>query len=233
MKVAIIATGTELLKGTTVNTNLAFIGEQLTNIGLIPFRCLVTGDSRDDLLDALRETVNIAEVVITTGGLGPTSDDITRDVVGEFFGLKMHEDRQLMDELRQLWAKRGRGTPPAELFNQAMIPEHATILKNSVGTAPGLWIENEQSGAKKIIILLPGPPSELEPMFAAEVIPKLSMLAENTVFTESFMIAGTAELLVQKQVEPLTAGLPLELAYCASAEGVRVFFSSADRNLIR
>lgn len=229
MKIAVICTGTELLRGQTVNTNLAYLGHQLTTLGLTPARALVIGDRREELLDALAQTAADSDLIITTGGLGPTSDDLTREVVCEFFGCPLRQDRKLADALVELWRKRGRGEPPPELFSQAMVPDNAEILANRVGTAPGLWINLADEGYRSnVIVLLPGPPSEFRPMIEDFLLPRLSQLVAKKEYTVGFMIGGAAESLVQRQVEPLLQGLPVTPAYCASPEGVKVFLAGAD-----
>ncbi len=233
MKISVISTGSELLKGTTVNTNLAFLGQALTAAGFTPERGAIVPDSGKSMAEALASLVPISDIIITTGGLGPTSDDITRQVVCEFFGLTLKEDPALREKLEAHWQRLKRGHAPEALFSQARIPENAVVLENRNGTAPGLWLNVQKDGCSKIIILLPGPPSELEPMFTEEVIPKLETIAADRTFTERFMVAGAAELMVQQQAEAVIGNLPIELAYCASAEGVRVFLTGADHPLLK
>jgi nicotinamide-nucleotide amidase len=233
MKISVISTGSELLKGTTVNTNLAFLGQALTAAGFTPERGAIVPDSGKSMAEALASLVPISDIIITTGGLGPTSDDITRHVVCEFFGLNLKEDPALREKLEAHWQHLKRGHAPEALFSQARIPENAVVLENRNGTAPGLWLNVQKDGCSKIIILLPGPPSELEPMFTEEVIPKLETIAADRTFTERFMVAGAAELMVQQQAEAVIGNLPIELAYCASAEGVRVFLTGADHPLLK
>lgn len=233
MKVSILSIGSELLKGSTVNTNLAFLGQALTAAGFPAERGAIVPDSGKSMAEALASLVPVSDIIITTGGLGPTSDDITRQVVCEFFGLALKEDAELRKKLEEHWQCLKRGDAPEALYAQAQVPENAIILKNRNGTAPGLWLKTQKDGGAKIIILLPGPPSELEPMFIEAVIPRLEAINPDRIFTEHFMVAGAAELLVQKQVEAVMGNLPVELAYCASAEGVRVFLAGPDRTLLK
>ncbi len=233
MKIAVISTGSELLKGATVNTNLAFLGQALTAAGFTLERGAIVPDSGKSMTEALASLAPVSDIIITTGGLGPTSDDITRQVVCEFFGLKLKEDPQLRKKLEEYWQSLKRGFAPEALFLQAQVPENAVVLENRNGTAPGLWLNTQKDGSAKIIILLPGPPSELEPMFMAEVMPKLEAIAVERIFTERFMVAGAAELTIQQQVEAVIGNLPVEPAYCASAEGVRVFLAGTDRPLLK
>lgn len=233
MKISIINTGSELLKGTTVNSNLAFLGQTLAAAGIIPGRAAIVPDCGESMAEALASFAPISDAIIITGGLGPTVDDITRQVVCSFFGLKLAEDLELRKKLEAHWECLKRGHAPDALFLQAQVPEHAIVLENRNGTAPGLWINAQKDGAPKLIILLPGPPSELEPMFMEEVMPRLEAIAADRTFTEHFMVAGSGELIVQQQVEAVIENLPVQSAYCASAEGVRVFLSGSDRTMLK
>lgn len=228
MRVSIICTGTELLKGTTVNTNLTFIGQKLSEAGIVPLRALVVGDSFEDLRQALEIATGDSDLIITSGGLGPTRDDLTRDVVCDFFNLKLHRDLEIEANLARRWTNWHSTPPNKDYLQQADIPENSIVLKNNFGTAPGLWTKGETE-----VILLPGPPNELNPMFENEAMPLLKKLVAKACFTSSFMIASISELVVQGKVEPLVEGLALSLAYCSSVEGVKVFFSGEDEDLVK
>ncbi len=227
MRVSVICTGTELLKGTTVNTNLSFIGQKLSEAGIVPYRALVVGDSHADLREAVEDAARDSDLIITTGGLGPTRDDLTRNVICGFLNLKLHRDSKIEDYLARRWTNWHSTPPEKDYLMQADIPENSIVLKNRVGTAPGLWIKAETD-----FILLPGPPNELNPMFENEAIPVLRKLVAKANFTSSFMITSASELIVQQKIEPLTEGLALSLAYCSSIEGVKVFFSGEDEALV-
>jgi nicotinamide-nucleotide amidase len=233
MNVSVICTGTELLKGTTVNTNLTFIGRKLAEIGILVHKAVVVGDSHDDMKKAMSELLNESDIIVTTGGLGPTKDDLTRNAVSEIFGLDQKLDEEITADLRCRWISRRRGEPPEEFLTQALVPDNSEVLENKVGTAPGLWVKGYFGGAEKVAVLLPGPPAELNPMVVEQFIPRMRNLFAGEYFTESFMVSSGAELLVQQKIEPLVDSVPVELAYCASAEGVKVFFSGKDRELLR
>jgi len=228
MRVSVICTGTELLKGTTVNTNLAFLGQQLSEAGIAPLRALVVGDSFADLRQALESAAADSELIITTGGLGPTRDDLTRNAVCDFLNLKLYRNSEIEAHLIRRWANWHSTAPEKDYLSQADVPENSIVLKNHVGTAPGLWVKGETD-----IILLPGPPNELNPMFENEAMPLLKKLIAKANFTSSFMITAISELIVQGKVEPLVKDLPLSLAYCSSVEGVKVFFSGGDEDLVK
>ena len=136
MKIEVIATGTELLKGSAVNTNLAAIGRMLHQYGFTVNGGRIVGDSRADLIGALHRAAVEAELVIVTGGLGPTADDITRDVAAELFGLNLKRDPAIADRLRRYYRRRhGEGRVPKELFRQAEVPVGAEVLENRNGSS--------------------------------------------------------------------------------------------------
>ena len=140
MNITIISTGTELLRGAVVNTNLAEMGRRLLGIHAPVTRAVIAGDSRLDLLDAIAKSVHESDVLIFSGGLGPTEDDVTREAVAEFFGKKLLRDNKLADGLRRMYRQRhGAGPIPKGLFRQADVPEGAEVLPNADGSAPGIF----------------------------------------------------------------------------------------------
>lgn len=233
MRTALICTGSELLKGTTINTNMAFIGSRLTELGIPPEQSMVISDSPDMLHASLVKLAPEADIIITTGGLGPTCDDLTRQAVCSYFDLKLEENPEVRTFLEERWARRRCGSSaPHEYYSQALAPEGATILKNRVGTAPGLFFEGVRNGHRNYIVMLPGPPSELNPMVDEELVPLLRELTGKYFHTEGFMLAGGAELYIQKQIEPLLENCDITLALCASVQGVKVFLSGKQPELV-
>jgi competence/damage-inducible protein CinA-like protein len=224
MKICVICTGNELLKGAVVNTNLAYIGERLTAIGLPPGQCVVAPDQPELMAAVFCESLEKFDLIITSGGLGPTRDDLTRDVVCEALGLTLQPDPELDAGLRERWRQyRGDAPPPDEIFSQAMKPVDSTVLNNVVGTAPGLWIEHQG----KYVAMLPGPPVELEPMVDNELLPILKKLPEAPLHTVGIMLAGIPELTAQQKFESILQDL-VDIAYCATPAGVKVYVSSDD-----
>ena len=229
MRLEVINTGTELLLGNTVNTHLAFLGEALLPLGLRIGRQLAIPDGAI-IAEAVRETVGRAEVVIVTGGLGPTSDDITRELIAEMLGLELELNEEVEAAIQLLFAQRKR--PMSEATRrQAMVPRGATVLKNNFGTAPGLYVPPmpRAGGGGEIsphLILLPGPPRELRPMVRDAVIPLLRGLCEGrTVVREmgNFRLANIGESQVAAAVEESIQSLgEVELGYCARAGEVVV-----------
>lgn len=232
VKIAVICTGNELLSGTTINTNLGFIGRTLTAAGMHADYAVTVPDCDKTLRQALLPALAEAEVVIITGGLGSTGDDVTRDVVCSLLNLELRVNEEYSCRLKQHWLSRGRGEPPAELFYQAAMPVNAVILNNRFGSAPGLWLKSPDNKYGKDIFLLPGPPEELEPMFSIEVMPRLEAMRQEQIFTEHFMVINASELTVEQNIKPIIAGTAISPAYCASYEGVKVFLSASDAALL-
>ncbi|MES1168484.1 MAG: competence/damage-inducible protein A, partial [Oleiharenicola lentus] len=167
----LLTLGDELLLGLTSNTHLTWIGAQLGRRGVLLQRNVTVTDEADAIETQLRESWAQADVIITTGGLGPTCDDRTREAVASVLGQKLVFDPAIEEAIRARFAKFQR-TPTANNLKQAFRFERGEVLPNANGTAPGLWVE--QDG--KILIMLPGPPNELQPLFTEQVIPRLAAL---------------------------------------------------------
>lgn len=165
----ILAVGSEMLTPFRVDTNSLFLTEQLNNLGLDVIGKSVVSDTPGLLEAALRLAMARADVVITTGGLGPTDDDLTRDGIAAVTGLPMEEDAEVLRAIEERFARRGR-VMAAINRRQAQVPRGATPLDNPNGTAPGLWLPHEGT----ILVALPGPPREMKPMWTAQVLPRLS-----------------------------------------------------------
>ncbi len=225
-RVELITTGEELLLGLTVNRHLTTIGELLGRRGLVLQRNVVVADDALSLGTQFRESWARADLVITTGGLGPTSDDRTREVIAEALGQKLVHDAALEAALRDRFARINRRMTPNNL-KQAQRPERAEALSNPNGTAPGLWIE--QDG--RILVMLPGPPHELLAMFQDEVLPRLAArgwLALEEPFIQ-IRTSGVGESALETLLEPVLDGHPgLGIAYCAHPWQVDVRLSSPD-----
>ena len=166
---AIIAVGSELLTPHKIDTNSLFITQVLNDLGIAVAYKAIVGDNRADLAGHVAHALARHHVLILTGGLGPTDDDLTRDVVAAHLGLTMDEDPAIVDAIERRFATRG-WKMPAVNRRQALVPRGATVLANPNGTAPGLWLEH--GGAA--IALLPGPPREMKPMMDGEVRTRLA-----------------------------------------------------------
>jgi nicotinamide-nucleotide amidase len=231
MRVEIINTGTELLLGRVTNTHLGFLAQSLLGLGLRVGRQVTVPDG-SAIAEALNEAMARAELVIVTGGLGPTSDDITRDAAAEAFGRKLIFHPEILDGIADKFAKRKIAMNDLQR-PQAMVPEGGVVLENPNGTAPGLIIENE----KTVAVLLPGPPGELRPMWENEALPWLRkkfahrLVPVNEV---TLRILGLGETRVQILVEDEVKALgPVEVGYCARPGEVDLRLIVPDENLVR
>jgi nicotinamide-nucleotide amidase len=229
MRLEVINTGTELLLGNTINTHLAFLGETLLPLGLRIGRQLTIPDGAI-IGEAVLETVGRADIVIVTGGLGPTSDDITRELIAELLGLPLELNTPVEDAIKALLWQRKREMNDATR-RQAMVPAGCTVLMNAYGTAPGLYLPPSPVAAaggtlSPHLILLPGPPRELHPMVRDTVVPLLRTICEGrTVIRgmKNFRLANMGESQVAATVEDDIMALgDVELGYCARAGEVVV-----------
>ena len=233
MRLELINTGTELLLGSTLNTHLAWLGRELLALGLRIDRQIAIPDGAV-IRDALAESAGRADVVIVTGGLGPTSDDITRELTAAWLGLPLESDPDVSAWITAWLAERGRPFTEAAA-RQSMVPRGASVLPNPQGTAPGLYVPplplpDAPDRRSPHLFLLPGPPRELHPMVRDHVLPRLAALAPPAPAMRDLHLNGIGETQVAEALEAdlLALGLP-EIGYCARAGEVvlRVFGSPA------
>src|SRR5438477_10826137 len=216
MRVAVINTGTELLLGDVLNTHLAFIAREIFPLGLRIDRQVTVPDGLA-IRDAIAESLGQAEIVFITGGLGPTTDDITREITAELLGLKLKHDPAIMAAISARATSRGFRLTD-RVSRQADVPEGATVLANEHGSAPGLYLAQNSTSASPHLFLLPGPPRELHPMFQSFVLPILRAIVprEAAIGRRTYRIAGMGESLVEQAVGERLLEIPgLELGYCA------------------
>ena len=217
MQIELLTTGTELLLGTTQNTHGAWIGQRLLRVGLRVSRQITVPDG-EAVGRAMRIGLEDGEALIVTGGLGPTSDDLTRESLAEVLGLEMIEDEAAMRAIEEFFARRQRVMAEANR-KQAQAPVGADILVNPNGTAPGLYLPPRLSGSFNCaVFLLPGPPRELYPMFEAEVVPRLQALSgiERVPEFLELKFAGIGESDFHEGIDDVLEAIPgLEHGYCA------------------
>jgi nicotinamide-nucleotide amidase len=208
MNAEILAVGTELLMGQISNTNAQYISNRLSEVGINVYYHSVVGDNPARLKGCLNIAVGRSDVIIMTGGLGPTKDDLTKETVAEFFGLKLVLHDEILNTMKAYFARMNR--PMAENnVKQAYLPEGSRILMNGAGTAPGCIIEKEN----KTVVMLPGPPSEMKPMFEENVIPYFKEKSEYKLESKFLRIFGIGESdmenvlmdLVDSQTNPTIA----------------------------
>ncbi len=231
MNIAILSTGSELLRGSVPNTNAAFLGRALEAHGFCPVLTRVAGDEAPSIHAGLAEALHAADTILITGGLGPTRDDLTLDAVARFFGRELTPDPALAEKVRDYWRTRHPGrTVPKEALRQARLLEGGEALANPNGSAPGLYFTARYAGRDRHLFLLPGPPRECEPMAENEVIPRLLQLGGEREFTLGFLVPGGGEFETTRLLERQLTGFAVRLGCCAQPEGTRIFLSGADRD---
>lgn len=224
---AILAAGSELLLFGRADTNSPYIASRLQRHGIaVAFTSVVT-DEHDDLLAALRHALTRADLIVCTGGLGPTDDDRTRDVVAEALGLPMHEDAAVVDAIRERFGRRGL-TMPEINRRQAQVPAGGVVVANGRGTAPGLWI----TAGDRAVLLLPGPPREMMPMLEdalrAHVAPRFG---GGVAVQRSIVLAGRSESWVDEKAQPIYGpwrdeAVPITTTILASLGSVELHLSA-------
>jgi len=199
----IIAVGSELLTPHRQDTNSLYLTEKLNELGVeVRFKSIV-GDDRENLVAAAKLAMRRSDIIIFSGGLGPTEDDLTREAVAEALGLTMHRDAAILAKLEERFAKRGYKFPPNNA-KQADVITNATVLSNSMGTAPGQWISGKYDGGERILILLPGVPYELKALMEGECLPRLrAKVPAQHIATRTLKMAMIPESQVDARVAPI------------------------------
>jgi nicotinamide-nucleotide amidase len=208
MRAEIISIGTELLLGEILNTNNQYLSNKLAEMGISVFYQTVVGDNSQRIKDVLDAAFNRSDLVITTGGLGPTKDDISKEMIAEYFGKEMLLDQQSLDYISLLF-KKNNWQMSEYNKKQAYFPAGAHILKNTNGTAPGCIVDEQG----KIAILLPGPPREMTNMFENEVVPYLKKFQDSVIYSKVLRLYGigessmaeTIEDIIESQINPTVA----------------------------
>lgn len=199
MKAEIIAVGSELLTPDRIDTNSLFLTEELNKLGIEVLRKTIVGDNRELVAEAFRDALNRVPVVIASGGLGPTEDDLTRETVAELLGRRLQRNEDVVRAIEARFRSFKRDMPAVNL-RQAMVPEGAEVLENPRGTAPGLWVEDKG----RMIALLPGPPRELKPLFLEQVLPRLQRRASGVrMFHRELRVTGLGESHVEERIKPI------------------------------
>ena len=198
MDAEIIAVGSELLTPFRLDTNSLYLTGKLNSVGIeVRFKTIV-GDDRERLATSVRQAIERSELVNLTGGLGPTEDDVNREVVADVLDRPLLEVPELRKNLEERWARLGRAMP-ANNLRQTLVPRGAEWVPNARGTAPGLWIEQDE----RLFVLLPGPPWELEAMFEAECLPRLARRSSGRrIRTRTYRVVGLPESEVDRRIAP-------------------------------
>jgi competence/damage-inducible protein CinA-like protein len=229
MKAHIISIGDELLIGQTLNTNASYLGERLSEINIDVEKVCTIGDEETPILEEFKNAFENSDIILVTGGLGPTHDDITRAAVAKFFNSKLIKNEEVLENIKNIFSKRGRKLSQINI-DQSLVPELAEIIKNVKGTAPGYWIEREN----KIFIVMPGVPYEMKTMMEDQVLDRLKektlnvelvskrSVLQTTGIPESFLFERLGNL------DELLEGA--KLAFLPSIFGVKLRLTVQDTN---
>jgi len=194
----LISVGTEILLGDILNTNARFLSKELAALGISLMYQTTVGDNEERLKAALDTAFTRADTVILTGGLGPTPDDLTKEVCADYFGKKLIMREDILEEIRSYFLSKGL-TMPESNGKQAMVPEDSTVLPNKNGTAPGFIMQQNE----RKIIILPGPPREMEPMFTEQVVPYLRKFSQAVIKSHTVRTFGIGESAMSERVADL------------------------------
>lgn len=198
MTVEIIAVGTEILLGNIVNTNAAYLAEKCAGLGLSCYHQDVVGDNEERLMDTIRLALTRADIILLSGGLGPTQDDLTKEAAAKVMGKELYLHEPSKEAIRQFFAERNLEITENN-WKQAMVPEGCIVVENPGGTAPGIIMA--ENG--KHVVLMPGPPGELIPMFERSIMPYLARLTSGVIYSQTVKICGVGESKAESMVEDL------------------------------
>lgn len=228
IKATIITIGDELLIGQTIDTNSAWISQQLNEMGIDVIRRVAVGDNAADINMALDEELPRVSILLITGGLGPTADDITKPLLASYFGGNTVVNEQVLEHVKQIFAKRNRPLLEVNL-KQAEVPDTCTVLFNKMGTAPGMMFEKDG----KVIVSMPGVPYEMISIMEDEVLPRLrTRFVSDALIHRTIITAGEGESFLAERIKDLEAALPphIKLAYLPSPNMVRLRLTGRGRD---
>lgn len=224
----IITIGDEILYGQTLDTNSHWMSARLDEIGIKVKRKITIGDNREDILTAFKEASTRADIVLITGGLGPTKDDLTKPLLAEYFGVGMHRDESVIAHLKTIFEKRGRVLTPLN-EQQADIPTNCTMLMNQLGTAPGMWFEENNT----IYVAMPGVPYEMQGLMEKQVLPRLSKrFAGGVIYHKIVRTIGIGESTIAEKIADWEDALPsnMKLAYLPTFSQVKLRLTAIGEN---
>jgi len=229
MNVHIVTVGDEILIGQITDTNSVWMAQQLNLIGARVVKKTAVSDLNSEIINSITEGFASADIVLMTGGLGPTKDDITKKAIADFFGMEMILDQSTYDRIKSFFVKLGREIPEDALRVQCLMPTNATILVNKMGTAPGMWFEKDG----KVLVSMPGVPFEMEYLMENEVLPRLKAhfpgvpIAHRTILT-----VGEGESNIARRIEAFEDSLPanIKLAYLPGMGQVRLRLTGSDKD---
>lgn len=229
MQAEIITIGDEILIGQIIDTNSAYISKELNNIGISVYQITSVQDDKPHILKSLEEAENNADIVILTGGLGPTKDDITKTTIADYFNDQLVEDQAVLENIREMWKKYLKRPLSQINIDQALMPSKATALMNLYGSAPGMWLEKNNT----LFIALPGVPFEMKALMVNEVLPRLRDKFELPfILHRTLLTYGLGESVIANRLEAFENALPdfIKLAYLPNLGKVRLRLSAKGRN---
>ncbi len=225
MRAEIISIGTELLLGEITDTNASYLASQLPLLGIDLYWISQVGDNRARLVEVLKRAWQRSELILTTGGLGPTEDDLTREAIAEMLGEKLEIEPSLESGLRERFAQLGMEMPLSNLRQATMIPSAGSI-RNAQGTAPGWWVERDS----RILVAMPGPPRELQEMWQKEIQSRLRQGSVAIILSKTFKTLGLSEAAVGELVSPLLSSANPTLGVYAKADGIQLRLTAKAEN---
>ena len=210
MIIELISVGTEILLGNITNTNARYLAEECAVLGLSNYYQVTVGDNEERLSDAIRTALGRADIVLLTGGLGPTEDDLTRETVAKVLGRGMHEEPKVHQQIADCFKRMGIDKPTSNNWRQAMVIDGAEVVENYNGTAPGLIVKTDDG---KVVIMIPGPPEEMQMMFQKSIAPYLAGMNKHVICSKTIKICGMGESkvadviadMIQTQTNPTIA----------------------------
>ena len=213
----ILCVGTELLLGDIVNTNAAFLSQRLAELGINVYRHTVVGDNPERLKAAIRSAIDSCDLVITSGGLGPTYDDLTKETVADYFGLPLEMHEQSLTRIKSYFARTGR-VMTKNNEKQAMMPRGAYVFDNDYGTAPALAVSRDEDN--KTVVMLPGPPGELIPIFNEKIAPFLGGHSDSVIVSKNIHLFGIGESALEEKLKDImiNSSNPTVAPYCKEGE---------------
>ncbi len=225
MQAEIITIGDEILIGQIIDSNSAFISKELNKIGVSVYQITSVQDDQEHIIKSLQEAEDNADLIIMTGGLGPTKDDITKKTIAEYFDDRLEEDQSVLKNIEHIWEVYVKKPLMQVNIDQALVPSKSQVLMNKYGSAPGMWLEKNN----KVFISLPGVPYEMKALMIDEVLPKLrSQFNFPFIMHKTFLTYGMGESMVAERIEAFENNLPdfIKLAYLPSLGRVRLRLSA-------
>lgn len=227
MQAAIITVGDEILIGQVIDTNSAWLGQKLSEVGIQVKKTFSVGDQHNEIILGLTQALNEADIVFMTGGLGPTKDDITKKAIADFLGVELFFHQETYDRIKRLFERLGRPMSPSH-NDQCLMPEGVQILKNSMGTAPGMMFYHQG----KRIISMPGVPYEMKSIMEEVVISLLRAESTNFIFHKTILTSGVGETTIENKISNIVSSFPsnIKIAYLPALAQVRIRISASGDN---